>query len=156
MINSRGIATIAQRSQLSNQYNPHVTWLAAHSSVTQNVSIAATNDYFSILKVKGSRAVATLTNRTTKQTFNINAGHTKYSILNQLKPGEYQIKVTNPTNDQQAIWLVKTHNYQLGQESATTPEPTWGKRSFVYMFSQNRVHDDQGTFRIVKIKKPYK
>ncbi|PST70438.1 hypothetical protein BHC24_07750 [Oenococcus oeni] len=156
LINSRGIATIAQRSQLSNQYNPHVTWLAAHSSVTQNVSIAATNDYFSILKVKGSRAVATLTNRTTKQTFNINAGHTKYSILNQLKPGEYQIKVTNPTDDQQAIWLVKTHNYQLGQESATTPEPTWGKRSFVYMFSQNRVHDDQGTFRIVKIKKPYK
>ncbi len=156
LINSRGIATIAQRSQLSNQYDPQVTWLAAHSSVTQNVSIAATNDYFSILKVKGSKAVATLTNRTTKQTFNINSGHTKYSILNQLKPGEYQIKVTNPTDDQQAIWLVDTHNYQLGQESASMPDPTSGNRSFVYMFSQNRVHDDQGTFRIVKVKKPYK
>lgn len=153
LISQQGIVTIAQRSQLSSQYGPKTTWLPPHRSVTQNVTIDATNDYFSMLKVNKSKATATLTNRSSDKKFNITAGHTSYKILNQLKPGQYQIKVTNPTNHRQKIWLVKTHAYQLGQDSATTPSPTWGKRSFVYLFSQNRVYYDQSSSDIVKVRK---
>ncbi|GBG94009.1 hypothetical protein LFYK43_04680 [Ligilactobacillus salitolerans] len=133
----RPVVTVAQRSQLSDQYHARVVWIEPGESVTQNVWVNSSNNYFAFLHAPGSQIKVTLTDIDAHQTFDASSGKLKFRT-NRIKPGKYQIKLDNETKERQPAWLVRTHKYLLGQESANISEPNWGKRTLIYLFGQTR------------------
>lgn len=131
------VVTVAQRSQLSGQYHAKVAWIDPGESVTQNVWVNSSNNYFSFLHVPGSRLKATLTDIEENKPLDVSSGKLNFKT-NRIKPGKYQIKLYNDTKERQPAWLVRTHKYSLGQEPANISEPTWGKRTLIYLFGQTR------------------
>ncbi|SFV41759.1 hypothetical protein LAC1533_2333 [Ligilactobacillus acidipiscis] len=131
------VITVAQRSQLSDQYHAKVVWLEPGEYVTQNMWVKSQNNYFSFLKAPGSRASAILTNIDKSVSYNVTPGHLKFK-QNKFEPGKYQLRLYNATSRRQPVWLVRTHHYQLGQEPANISEPDWGKRTLIYLFGQTQ------------------
>lgn len=131
------VITVAQRSQLSDQYHAKVVWLEPGEYVTQNMWVKSQNNYFSFLKAPGSRASALLTNIDRSVSYNVTSGHLKFK-QNKFEPGKYQLRLYNATSRRQPVWLVRTHHYQLGQEPANISEPDWGKRTLIYLFGQTQ------------------
>lgn len=129
------LVTVAQRSQLSQQYGAKVIWLQAGGTVTQNFSVKSANNYFSYLKVPGSQLAVSLTNLNRQESYQLVSDQLKFS-QNKLSAGKYRLRLYNMTKEPQPIWLVETHRYRLGQAAAEISQSLKGKGTLVYLFGQ--------------------
>ncbi|WP_407880917.1 glycosyltransferase family protein [Furfurilactobacillus entadae] len=103
----------AQRSQLSTQYYARPTSVRSGTVITENVDFNHQANYFSVQIHQGSHVNVSLTNLTTKRTYQLAGTGAVHRLSRPLPAGHYQIKVHNASGRPQVVDVVQTYRYQL-------------------------------------------
>ncbi|WP_190279639.1 ArnT family glycosyltransferase [Weissella oryzae] len=128
----------AQRSQLSAQYGAAPFMLAPQRFLTQEVQLGTTSQKVLIQMPAASQINASLVNldkfKRTPLKPEIIGGVPYLTSTKALKPGRYQITLSNDTNESQPLWLVNLNRYQLAPNSAKSNQIIPERASLIYTF----------------------
>jgi len=103
----------AQRSQLSVQYHAAPTTIGPGTVITEDIDVNAPANYVSVQIHDQSRVNVTLMHTQTKQEFKLRQTGDVYWRDAPLAPGRYRIHIQNQSAHNQAVDIVRTHNYRL-------------------------------------------
>lgn len=128
----------AQRSQLSAQYGAAPFMLAPQRFLTQEVQLGATSQKLLVQMPTTSQINASLVKldkfkRIPLETQTI-GGVPYLTTTESLKPGHYQITLSNDTNEAQPLWLVNLNRYQLAPNWAKSNQVIPERASLIYTF----------------------
>lgn len=140
------IITIAQRSQLSQQYHAKPTKLLPNQILSQKVRVGTKINQFTLQVPRGSQVTGHLINLDEQKSYKLKLVSTSKGtfMTNQhpLAAGYYKMELRNKTNQVQRVWSVALLDYRLAPYNVRSTQKLPAGSSFIYTFydHQRGVH----------------
>lgn len=124
---------VAQKSQLSAQYNAKWQEIKAHSIVSQDVVLNHAINYFSVSALPGSKITVHLIDCERPKRYELRPNDGLFVHRGPLPMGRYQIVLKNIEPLTQPIQTVQTQNYQLTPHPLKIDGRIWPNTSLLYI-----------------------
>ena len=137
------VVTAAQRSQLSTQYQSLPLMLDPGETLQQSLTLNGTATYFSVQTHDYSKVRITLTKPHSNVRYTLVPGQDDVQRLHQtLMPGQYQIRIINPTNSAQMVDIVTTYHYFMTDYPLIVNHQTYANQSLIYTSMSHHQRDE--------------
>lgn len=135
------VVTVAQRSQLSEQYGAPVKEMPAHTTLKQKIPVKAKITNLTVQIPSDSQVegeLINLKNQEHQRLVKLDKENGSFLVNTEaLSAGDYQILLKNTTNEGQPVWIVELPAYNLAPDSIRGTQDT----SLIYTF-----YDQQPVF----------